>query len=51
MLPFVQLPYRKGEELPKPQGLGPAVVALSLVLILLLQFGLIVWLYLHHGLL
>ena len=49
MISFVHLPYRKSGELHKPRVLGPAVVALSLILILLLQLALIFWLYLNHG--
>lgn len=49
MISFVQLPYRKVAELHKPRVLGPAVVAITLSVVLLLQVALVLWLYFNHG--
>jgi hypothetical protein len=49
MISFVQLPYRRSGELHKPRELGPAVVAITLSLILLGQLALVLWLYFNQG--
>jgi hypothetical protein len=46
MISFIQLSYRKPARTRSDEGLKPWAVALVLGLILLLQVGLVVWLYL-----
>ena len=45
MISFIQLPYRKSQELAQPREMRPLVVALVLGLILCAQIGLVLWVW------
>jgi len=47
MISFIQLPYRKPAAAHAGEGLKPGLVAVILGLILCLQLGLVLWLYLR----
>jgi hypothetical protein len=49
MISFIQLAYRKTAPSRGEEGLKPWAVALILGLILCLQIGLVLWLYLRPG--
>ncbi|HTL57281.1 MAG TPA: hypothetical protein VL361_16475 [Candidatus Limnocylindrales bacterium] len=48
MISFIQLPYRKPASTQPPQALKPWVLALILGLILCLQIGLVLWVFLRQ---
>ena len=48
MMRFIQLQYRSQNPVHARRGLGPLVVAIILGLFLLVQIGLVVWVYLNQ---